>query len=416
MIVTVSPGSLSGTIPAIASKSYAHRLLICAALSKQPSFVACRSVSADILATVSCLGALGASIVQREDGFQVSPIGRVRRDAVLDCGESGSTLRFMLPVVCALGGGAELIMRGRLPQRPLSPLYEELTAHGAVLSGQGVSPLKVGGCLRDGHFSIKADVSSQFISGLLLALPVMGGGTVTLEGNVESGSYIDITADCMRASGVNVAKSADVYAVGGDYAARDAVEVEGDWSNAAFWLCAGVMGEGEVSVSGLNPESVQGDRKIVDIIQSFGGRIRRNGDVFTACPSKLHGCLVDAADVPDLVPVVSVLAARAQGETRICNAGRLRLKESDRLAAVHDVMSTLGADISQTDDGLVICGGPLRGGMVSSWNDHRIAMSAAVAALGAKAPVTIDGSECVNKSYPGFYKDLCKLGGSAVRE
>lgn len=416
MTVTVSPGTLSGAVPAIASKSYAHRLLICAALSKEPSLVACRTVSADIRATASCLRSLGAIISETGEGFAVTPIGKIPAKAALDCGESGSTLRFLLPVCCALGAECKLILRGRLPERPLSPLYEELQRHGAKLSAQGASPFQVGGQLTDPHFTLRADVSSQFISGLLLALPLMGGGTVTLSGAVESGSYIGVTADCMRSAGVTVVQDGEVFTVSGGYDVQNRVEVEGDWSNAAFWLCAGVLGNLPVTVTGLNPASTQGDRKIVDIIQNFGGKIRMDGGSVTAMPSRLHGSAVDAADVPDLVPIVSVLAACAEGETHIFNAARLRFKESDRLAAMHNIMSTIGADITETGDGLILHGGRLTGGRVRSWNDHRIAMSAAIAALSADGPVTIDGAECVNKSYPGFFKDLCKLGGTVAEE
>lgn len=412
MTVTVSPGNFGGTLPAIASKSCAHRLLICAALSKLPVFVSCRAASEDILATAGCLRALGAGVRRTEEGFAVTPMDAPRRGAVLDCGESGSTLRFMLPVCAALGAECELKLGGRLPQRPLSPLYEELICHGAVLSAQGAPGLSVSGKLRDADFAIAGNVSSQFVSGLLLALPIMDGGNVTVTGEAESAPYIRITAECMRKCGVGVEESGGVYRVSGGYNAPERLAAEGDWSNAAFWLCAGALGQNPVTVSGLDGGSVQGDRKIVDIIRSFGGRVDISGDKATAVPSPLRACSVDAADVPDLVPAVSVLASAAEGETRIFNASRLRLKESDRLAAVRDVMLTLGADIRETEDGLLIRGtSALRGGRVKSWNDHRIAMAAATASLLCRESVTIDGAECVNKSYPGFFRDFSALGG-----
>ena len=416
MKVTVLPGSLAGSVPAVASKSYAHRLLICAALSRTPSLVACRTASADIRATAGCLRALGAVIGETGDGFAVTPIGQAPDRAALDCGESGSTLRLLLPVCAALGADCSLTLRGRLARRPLSPLYEELCRHGATLSAQGVSPLRVGGKLTGRDFTIRADVSSQFASGLLLALPLLGGGTVTLDGPVESGAYIDITAHCMRLAGVDVRREGNRYAVSGGYDAPRRAEVEGDWSNAAFWLCAGTLGTAPVSVTGLNPSSLQGDRRIVDIIRDFGGGVTVEDSLVTAFPARIRGCRVDAGDVPDLVPIVSVLGALAAGETRIVNAGRLRLKESDRLAAVENVLSALGAAVSQMEDGLLIRGGTLRGAAVDAWNDHRIAMSAAIAALSAAGAVTIAGAECVNKSYPGFFDDFRKLGGFAVKE
>ena len=417
MIITVSGGTLGGTVPAIPSKSFAHRLLIGAAMSQRPCSIRCEQTSDDIMATVRCLNALGADIRREDGGFFVVPMdtSAPAAGAVLDCGESGSTLRFMLPVACALGGEYELKMGGRLPGRPLSPLYEELSRHGIVLSAQGVSPLRVRGRLKGRDFTMPGDVSSQFISGLLLAMPVMGGGTVELTGRVESGSYIDITAECLRLCGADVSREGMKYAVSGRFNAPDSISVEGDWSNAAFWLCAGAVGKNSVAVTGLNPESVQGDRKIVDIIKKFGGNIMVTEDQVISSPSSLHGTDIDASDIPDLVPVISVLAAAAEGETRIYNAGRLRLKESDRLAAVSNIMSTLSVDITEKEDGLIINGtNQLRGGRVDAWNDHRIAMTAAVAALIADSPVVIEGAECVKKSYPGFFEDFRRLGGEAA--
>lgn len=418
MKVTVSPGSLGGVIAAAASKSCAHRQLICAALSKAPSTIKINTFSEDILATARCLEALGAGIQSIPGGFRVTPLNRcaIPACAVLDCGESGSTLRFMLPLVCALGAECSLVMRGRLAQRPLSPLYEELIGHGALLSPEGISPLRVSGKLSDPDFSISGAVSSQFISGLLLALPIMGGGRVRLAGRVESRSYIDITAKTMASAGVKVAFADNAYSVSGDYAAPPLANAEGDWSNAAFWLVAGAVGKSPVTVTGLDPNSAQGDRKIVDIIRNFGGKVTVTHDAVTSAPAPLRGSEVNAEDIPDLVPIISVLSAKAEGETSIVRAGRLRLKESDRLKAVCDVMSTLSVDITERPDGLVIHGGKaLSGGEVKSWNDHRIAMTAAVASLVTAGPVTIDGAECVKKSYPGFFEDFKMLGGE-VRE
>lgn len=419
MKVSVSKGNFGGEIKAIASKSFAHRLLICAAFSDKSTSVECSTISEDIIATIRCLNALGAKIERIGNNFIVQPIDKnnIPIKPELDCGESGSTLRFMLPVTCALGIDAEFIMRGRLAQRPLSPLYEELQSAGIDLSEQGTSPLSISGQLNRNSFKIRADVSSQFISGLLMALPIIGGGKVQLEGKVESASYINITVECMKLFGVDIVFEDNTYSVLGQYISSSETVVEGDWSNAAFWLCAGAVGNKSITMTGLNMNSVQGDRKIVDIIKMFGSDIMVTDSSITVNPSKLSGCEIDASDIPDLVPIITVLAAKAEGTTRIYNAARLRLKESDRIESVYNVMSTVGVDIITQPDGLIINGGKqLTGGSVDSWNDHRIAMTSAIASLLTSNSVIIDTAQSVNKSYPDFYKDFVRLGGQVETE
>lgn len=414
MIVQVNAHHLYGEIPAIPSKSYAHRLLICAAFSKTPSHILCPSLSEDITATIQCLNSLGADISYENGTISVIPMDcdHMPRHAVLDCGESGSTLRFILPVVCALGAECELKMRGRLAQRPLSPLYEELCSHGAVLSPQGTQPFQVKGKMSDPAFSIAANVSSQFISGLLFALPLMGGGTLQMTGEIQSGSYLDITVECLRMAGIDVSRTDDGFRVSGHYQMPPETTVQGDWSNAAFWLCAGVLSSKPVTVTGLKMDSAQGDRKIVDVIRRFGGTVRSDGDRVTACPSELSAIHLDASDIPDLVPVITALACAADGETVIDHAERLRIKESDRIRSVCHLLECFGASYREMEDGIRITGGQkLHGGTVQSWNDHRIAMTAAVFSLLAQSGITIEQAQCVKKSYPLFYHDFACLGG-----
>jgi 3-phosphoshikimate 1-carboxyvinyltransferase len=381
MDIAVNPGPLSGTVRAVPSKSAAHRAMICAALADTPTEIICDGTSKDIEATGACLAALESS------------------GALLPCGESGSTLRFLLPIVGALGRKASFVLEGRLPERPLSPLYEELVRHGCKLSPQGTSPFTVEGQLMAGDYTLDGGVSSQFISGLLFALPLLGGdSTITLTGRVESLPYIGMTLEMLKTFGINVEYSNGVFMVGGRqrYRSPGTVKVEGDWSNAAFWLCAGAISGREITVTGLDADSKQGDRAVVEILARFG--------------KDLRGIEIDAADIPDLVPILSVVAAAAKGETVIRGAGRLRDKESDRLAAVCDVLGTLGADVTETEDGLRIVGGkPLKGGTVSSWGDHRIAMSAATAAVLCAEPIVIQGAEAVNKSYPTFFEERRRL-------
>lgn len=408
MIQTITPAPLGGSIAAMASKSRAHRLLLCAALSQKPVTVHCAARSADILATVACLRALGAGIIDTGDGFAVTPLDRtaIPANAVLDCGESGSTLRFFLPVVCALGVPVQIKMHGRLPERPLSPLYEELVAHGAVLGAPGSNPLPACGPLNGTDFVIDASVSSQFISGLLFALPLLGGGTVQLTGRIESAAYLDMTVEALRLSGISVDWADNTYTVRGDYNMSADCRVEGDWSNAAFWLCAGAIGTGPITMTNLNLTSSQGDRAVVNILRQFGASITEDGDTVTVTPAKLHGIRIDAAQIPDLVPVLSVVAALAEGETEICNAGRLRIKESDRLTTTANLLSALGGQVEELAEGLRIRGiAKFHGGEIDACNDHRIAMAAAVAASAADGTVTITGAEAVNKSYPDFWRD-----------
>lgn len=414
MTVTVNTDALSGVIPAIPSKSYAHRMMICAAFSEEPSRIFCTSGSEDILATIRCLNAMGASITYEDGVIEVIPVDRTAlpSSASMDCGESGSTLRFLLPVACALGIDGEFVMHGRLSQRPLSPLYEELIRHGAVLAQQGTQPFLISGRLSNPDFSIAANVSSQFISGLLFALPLMGGGTIRMIGEIQSGSYLDITVECMRLAGIDVTLQGDTYHVQGTYRMPMESTVQGDWSNAAFWLCAGAIGPQAVTVTGLNLHSAQGDRKILNVLERFGAGVQKTEDSVTVSPEKLSGIVLDASDIPDLVPVISAVACRAAGETRIEHAERLRIKESDRIQSVCALLNAFGADYTEKPDGMIIRGGkPLHGATVSSCNDHRIAMTAAVMSLLTDSAITIEQAESVNKSYPSFYQDYRRLGG-----
>ncbi|MBQ9967095.1 MAG: 3-phosphoshikimate 1-carboxyvinyltransferase, partial [Oscillospiraceae bacterium] len=312
MIKHITPNPIRGTIPAIASKSMAHRLMICAALAKTPTEVICSTTSKDIEATRNCLAAMNEG---------KSP---------LPCGESGSTLRFLLPVVAALGLETAFYMEGRLPDRPLAPLDEELRKHGAVLRKDGAT-LHVSGQLTAGDYTLPGNVSSQYISGLLFALPLLDApSTLTVTGTVESEPYIHMTLHALRQFGIHIIIEENVYHIPSvAYKSPGIAYVEGDWSNAAFWLCAGAL-TGPVTVTGLDARSLQGDKAVIEILERFGALCEQHGDSFTVSPAPLHGIEIDAAAIPDLVPILSVVAAKAEGTTRIYNASRLRLKESDR--------------------------------------------------------------------------------------
>lgn len=416
MNVTVTKRTIAGEIDAIPSKSHAHRLLICAALGDAPVFIECSATSRDIEATACCLRALGASIERREDGYFVEPIDRdVKRTSTLDCGESGSTLRFVLPVCAALGGDFRLLMSGRLPARPLSPLYEILSEGGVTLSEQGRSPLCVSGRLLGSEFFISADVSSQFISGLLLCAPLLSGETrITLTTPPESAGYIDMTVDAMRSFGVCVSESdlpsGRTYTVSGDYRTpKHTLRAEGDWSNAAFWLAAGAMGEQSVTVRGLEVCSHQPDREMLNILSKMGACVSVGQGRVTVSAGRLRAVRTDVSGCPDLAPVLSVLCAAAEGESLIEGAGRLRLKESDRIEAVCAMLRSLGGRAEAGEDHIRVYGTGLSGGVVDSFGDHRIAMSAVVASACSVGDITILGAESTEKSYPAFFADLDKL-------
>ncbi len=408
MDMTFSGASVKARIRAISSKSEAHRALICAALSDGETNLLCTDTNADIDATASCLCALGADIKRTSDGFLIKPIEKVTHNAILDCNESGSTLRFLLPLAASLGADCSFLMRGRLAKRPLSPLYEILEEHGISLSPQGENPLSISGKLFSGNYKIAANVSSQYISGLLFALSVTGKrSSLKLEGNIESAPYIDMTKDTLAAFGAELEfdEKNNIFNINGKpgLISPRTFTVGGDWSNAAFFLCAGAIGNSPVTVTGLDTVSRQGDREILSVLRKMGARIDCSDGAVTVSPSRLAGTEIDAANIPDLVPILALTASVAEGETRIYNASRLRLKESDRIESVCSVLSALGADICATEDGMLIHGrSRLCGGEVDSFNDHRIAMTAAIAAIISENEVKINRFEAINKSYPSF--------------
>ena len=418
MIRELTPGPRCGCVKIPASKSQAHRLLIVAALGEGETRLVCDGISKDIAATIACLRALGAEIREEDGALRVRPIRAIPAgECRLPCGESGSTLRFLLPVVGALGARAVFVREGRLPERPLSPLDGELCAHGMTLAEEGAL-LHCGGKLVPGDYSLPGNVSSQYISGLLLALPQLAEESrLTVTGPLESAAYVTMTEDALRLAGIEFDKHNNVYIINGQQEARlpESLTVEGDWSNAAFFLALGALSPQGMKVMGMDRRSSQGDRAVLEILRGFGAEIAEEGSALLIRRGTLRAQVIDAAPIPDLIPVLSVVAAVAEGETRIVNAGRLRLKESDRLRSTTAMLTALGAQIEELAEGLVIGGKPrLTGGTVDSAGDHRIAMSAAVAASVCTGRVTVEGAECVQKSYPRFWEDFDALFGGEV--
>lgn len=417
---TLAPGARCGCVRIPASKSQAHRLLICAALGSRETRLVCDGISRDIAATIDCLNALGAQIESCTDGeILVRPIREIPAgERRLRCGESGSTLRFLLPVVGALGAEAVFSMEGRLPERPISPLDAELIAHGMMIRREGAL-LYAGGALRPGDYSLPGNVSSQYISALLMALPLLEGESrLEVRGSLESAAYVAMTEEALTLSGIRVEKSGQSYTVPGSQRAAlpELVRVEADYSNAAFFLCIGALSPLGMMVMGLPAASAQGDRAVLEILRGFGAEMMWEDGAVLIRRGELKGRVIDASPIPDLIPVLSVVAAVSEGETRIVNAGRLRLKESDRLSSTTQMLRSLGADITELEDGLLIRGRvSLTGGTVDACGDHRIAMSAAVAACASDGAVTVEGAQCVEKSYPRFWEDFEQLttGGQA---
>lgn len=384
MNITITPTKLKGVVTPPPSKSYSHRALIAAALAGAGSELTNLADSKDIAATRRCLEALAA------------PGGGL---PLLDCGESGSTLRFLIPVALALRGGARFTGQGRLMERPQKPYFDLFDEKG-VSYEQRDGVLTVQGRLTPGEYRLPGDVSSQFFTGLLYALPLLneGASRIILTSPLESRAYVDMTVEVMEHFGVRVEETPTGWTVPGGQSYRpNSLTIEADWSQAGFFYAALGLGS-DLDIRGMNPDSTQGDRIIVPYYE----KLAQSGDVE-----------LDVSQCPDLVPPLAVHAAVRSGTTRIVNAARLRIKESDRLATVTATLNALGARIEEYPDSLTIHGvDALSGGVsVDCCNDHRIAMMAAVAATRCKAPVTLTGAQCVDKSYPTFWEDYAALGG-----
>lgn len=417
--VKITPSVLSGKVKVPPSKSFAHRAVLAAFLSGGECKINNIRLSEDISATLDCAKALGAKFEYDAKKSSVllskstdKPSGKLR----LDCGESGSTLRFLIPIALCFSKNLEFTGRGRLMERPMKPYFDIFDEKGIKYSLKN-AVLSVKGRLLAGDFKIDGSVSSQFITGLLFALPLLDGDSrIIIEGNLTSKGYIDITLDVLKKFGIKIENdNYHVFNIKGNqqYKARN-YTVEGDFSQAAFFLVAGAIGC-DIICTGLKENSLQGDKAILDIIRRTGAEIEKVGtNGFKATlTANMCGITVDADEIPDLVPIMAVLLAFCKGESRIVNAARLRIKESDRLAAICSELKELGADITEGEDYLIINGVQvLSGSTVSSHNDHRIAMAAAIAACRCEGEVTIDGAnKSIRKSYPDFFKDYTKLGG-----
>lgn len=402
MDISITPKKLRGAVTVPPSKSVAHRMIIAAALADGVSTISNLYPSVDILATMECMRALGARIDFEKDTAVIEGITNIPDKAVLDCHESGSTLRFLIPVACALGVNAEFLGSAKLPQRPITPFTEEFPGHGVNFDLKNAPcslPCSVSGRLTAGRFEIDGGLSSQFITGLMLALPLLDGDSeIVLTSRLNSRPYVDITRGVLRDFGCDIEETENGFAIkGGKRFKPFSGRVEGDYSQAAFFHVANSLGS-ELEILGLNENSLQGDKKIMEICDEFD----KNGAPFE----------IDGSDIPDLVPILTVLACFCKGTSRITNVARLRYKECDRLSVTAECLNLMGAKVAVHEDSLEIEGvSALRGGEIHGHNDHRIPMSMAVAATRCTSPLIIHGAECVSKSFPNYFDIYGQLGG-----
>ncbi len=415
--IIIKPKLLKGNIVVPSSKSLGHRGIIAAALSRGISRVDNIQLSKDIEATMEIMKELGAVVNIEDQNLYIDGRKMFSYEKKLDlrCRESGSTLRFLIPLALTKDGDYIFHGEGKLISRPLEPYYEIFEEKGIKYSREGDGlPLKVSGKLTSGTYRVRGDISSQFITGLLFSLPILEGNSrIQITTKLESKGYIDLTLDTLKDFGIEIENNNyKEFNIRGaqKYNSRN-YYVEGDYSQGAFFLVAGALGS-SIVCSGLNKDSLQGDKVILDILEAMGCNVEESEEGIKVKPSKTKGIEIDASNCPDLVPVLTVLASLSEGETKIVNAKRLRIKECDRLHAITKELNKLGANIIELEDSLIISGvNELKGGEVDSHNDHRIVMALAIAATRANGDVIINNPSAVEKSYPNFFKDYFKLGG-----
>lgn len=417
-IIKILPARLKGTVVAPPSKSFSHRAIICAALSGGISNINSIMFSDDIIATINGIRKIGANISIYEKNLTVNSFNPTSDNITIDCGESASTLRFLIPIVSVLGINAVFKRSLGLSKRPVKDYLEILKEFGVKYKFCEDLSLHISGRLKPGKFFVSGNISSQYISGLLMALPLLKNNSeIKLTSRLESFKYVDITINVMKQFGVNIKKTVDGFFINGDqkYISRDYF-IEGDWSQAAFFMAAGAIG-GNIIIKNLNKNSSQGDKEIFELLKKFGANIYWNNKDVVVNKSELSGIDIDASEILDLVPILAVIAANSDGVTNIKNIKRLKFKECDRLSAIYKELKKLNVDIKKLDDSLIITGKRLYKksykNIVWSHNDHRIVMAMSIMALSLTQSLEISGFNSVKKSYPKFFKDYNLVGGRA---
>jgi 3-phosphoshikimate 1-carboxyvinyltransferase len=419
MDIKIMPGQLNGEVIIPPSKSLSHRAIISGAMAKGKSNITNLIMSDDIEATIEAMEALGVNISKGEHDVEINGTGTlVRAKNVINCRESGSTIRFLVPISLLADGEIKFTGEGRLPKRPLTTFLNIFDEFGVKYEkGEDHLPLTINGKLTGGRYKMKGNVSSQFITGLMYTLPKLDGDSIIeITTPLESIGYVDLTLDMLKKSGIEVEnRDYKEFHIKGNQDFKPVnYRVEGDYSQGAFWMVAATLGAG-LDCIGLEEESLQGDKAILNIIEKMGGTVKNTSKGLTSEFIKTNGATIDLSQCPDLGPIVTVMASVSEGETRIINAERLRIKECDRITSMVTELNKIGADITETEDGMIIRGvKKLKGGArVSSWNDHRVAMALAVASTQCEEPIIIEGAESVKKSYPHFWEHFRQLGGKA---
>lgn len=394
-IVQIENAALNGAVTLPPSKSAAHRAILCA-------FLAGGGTVSPMIPSRDMQAAIGAANSLKNG------------EKIINCIESGNTLRFFIPVAAALGKEVTFAGEGRLPQRPLGEYIELLPKHGVQMQSSGSLPLHISGKLQSGDFHIRGDISSQYITGLMLALPLLDGDSnIILTTPLKSKPYVDMTVNVLADYGVEIKETDSGYFVKGNqhYCVRD-YTVEGDWSHAAFFMSAAAIG-GRITLKGLDMHSAQGDKAVCDVMRLFGAEVAADENGVTCAHRELRGIDIDCDDIPDMVPAIAVTAAYAKGKTVIRGAQRLRFKESDRIEAIVSNLKKMGVGVTETADGMIIEPARVSGAALKGYNDHRIVMAFSVAASFANGGTTIDDAQSVNKTYPSFFDDFKHLGGKA---
>lgn len=420
MDILIKPKQLSGTVKMPDSKSDLHRKLICAALSDKKTIIKCdiASLNNDIIATISGLKALGADITESNNCIEVRPLP-FQSSPTINCQESGSMLRFLLPVVAAVSKKSTFEGSPMLSERPLEPLLKQMEVNGSKCNSYKL-PVTLSGKLESGKYILLGDISSQFISGLLFALPLLNGNSIIeLTTSLESAPYIEMTIETLSQFGITIEKNnlkSFKIAGGQKYKSPGLIETEGDWSASAFFLAAGALGNSEQPIicTGLSKKTFQGDKAIVEILKDFGAKIKWEGNSLQIERGNLLPIEIDASQIPDLVPALAIIACGVQGKTIIKNTARLKAKECDRVSATIEIINSLGGCAEEGDNSIIITGKKnLNGGIISDYNDHRIVMAAATASVLCSEYVTIYGAHAAKKSYPAFFRDFNSIGGKA---
>ena len=405
--ITIIPSKLSGKVVAPPSKSYAHRILISAFIRGEKTTIKNIGSSKDVLATISALTSMGAKFEMGDNSVTLLGVSIPTQKVIVDCNESGSTLRFLLPVAAALGINAKFTGKGRLLERPIEDLVLALNEHGA-----NIKDLEVLGKLQGGNYKINAGVSSQYITGLMFALAILSdNSTLELVGNLVSEPYVDITIDVLKSFGFNIVFADNSYkSIKTKFKVKDSYYVEGDWSSASFMLSMAAIG-GDITVEGLNVNSYQGDKEIAKILEKFGANVDVLDNAIRVKKGDLKGISYNIENTPDLAQIVAVVASYSQGQTILTGVSRLKLKESDRILAIIKSLKTAGIYSEYKNDSIIITGGTPTAGEQEPTNDHRSVMSAIALSTFASGSSTVTKINAIDKSYPEFIEHYKQVGG-----